>query len=188
MFLRTYLNVSIMSLKLQEYHKHRYNTLMRSCGLDTKKTEHVLKKMKENGILPDATTFNTLMKSYDLDLAKCEEIMERMYRDGVIPDVLSYVAFDSLISHFLCGQKYILEHRYNTLMHACGSNTSKAEAVLSRMKQAGLRPNVVSYVVFEFSSPSTVLLYLGYTIDRHDTHLYYQKTTPTPKLECYEKL
>ncbi len=42
------------------------------------------------------------------------------------------------------------------------------------------RVRSVRAFVFEFSSQSSGLLYLGYAIDRHDTHLYHKKITRTP--------
>ena len=44
------------------------------------------------------------------------------------------------------------------------------------------------YVVFEFSSQSSVLLYLGYAIGRHDTHLYHKKISRKATLKYYENL
>ena len=47
----------------------------------------------------------------------------------------------------------------------------------------------VRALVFEFSSQSSVLLYPGYAIERHDTHLYQKKYAMFKcTLKCYVKL
>ena len=46
----------------------------------------------------------------------------------------------------------------------------------------------VRALVFEFSSQSSALLYLGYAIDRHDTHFYHKKITRTRNAQMYTQM
>ena len=72
----------------------------------------------------------------------------------------------------------IFLHRFNRMVPGTWCSSAKREN-LNDPTLSWYHENVkylltrVICFVFEFSSPSSVSLYLGYAIDRHDTHLYH---------------
>ena len=73
--------------------------------------------------------------------------------------------------------------KYLTRASRSNTGTSSRNLTSTQVSRVDVVRGIQAFV-FEFSSPSSVLLYLGYAIDRHDTHLYHKKIARTARLEC----
>ena len=115
---------------------------------------------------------------------------------------IEWGTYKSLTLQMNSRSKHTINHRYCTKLRDHGTCPSHASTSSDACTTNYWRKRVFKSVstelvvsdhrfvrgvrafVFEFSSQSSVLLYLGYVIDRHDTHLYHKRITRTATLKC----